>query len=195
MAAAECNQASRCRSNQELLPCHFLAGLSARVLFSSFPRLFTFWQVAPCIITAYLCIPGFLIQRYKIRAAPHASLPGNFSFRKMISVRIRSLATTYARDCVRSATAAGGSGYKGGGVRVSTAVAARAFSSTLPSAQPPLPSNLDATGDQAHAEEGLDASHPGQELHRNEKAEGVVELLQRHAQAVRTEEIHGKSGG
>lgn len=109
--------------------------------------------------------------------------------RKMI--RIRSLATTYARDCVRSATAAGGSGYGGGGVRAT--VAARAFSSTLPSAQPPLP--LDATGgDQARAE-GLDETHTGQELKREEKANGVVELLQRHAQAVRRETMGGAEQG
>lgn len=54
-------------------------------------------------------------------------------------------------------------------------------SSTLPSAQPPF----NPHGDQVHAEEGLDATHPGQEWERKEEVDGVGELLQRHAQAVR----------
>lgn len=97
-------------------------------------------------------------------------------------IRVRSLATTCARECVRSATAAGWPAGRGGGSRA--AVVARAFSeSNLPSAQPPFDNDNPSTGP-VHAED-TGEFQPGQHQKGNEeKAEDVEDLLRRHTQEV-----------
>lgn len=100
-------------------------------------------------------------------------------------IRVRKFATTFARECVRSAAAARGAAGRGGGARA--AVAIGGFSKSMStSAQPPVDATtFDAsTGTAAHTGD-TGAFHSEQHHHGSEEnAEDVGKLLRRQTQPV-----------
>lgn len=100
-------------------------------------------------------------------------------------IRVRSLASTCARECVRSATAATATNVSSaasrGGPRAS--VAARAFSERTFTAAEPQPPSADGPG-QGHPD-GVAAIQPGTPQYGEEQADTLGDLLRQHTWAVR----------